>query len=75
MNESNRNKPTTPEDTPPELLHEARALLNEFEQLDSSTDGYTHAVTALRVARDAMAAAVAASDPAYIDAHRDGAAA
>ncbi|MFV1360694.1 hypothetical protein ABFV47_27115 [Mycolicibacterium fortuitum] len=63
----------TPEDEPPELLHEARALLNEFEQLAPSADGYHQAVTALRVARDAMAAAVAASDPACIAAQREGA--
>ena len=71
MNESNWPEPA-PEDTPPELLHEVRALLAEFEQLDSSADGYSHAVTALRVARDAVAAAVAASDPAFIAAQREG---
>lgn len=72
MNESNWTKPA-PEDTPPELLHEVRALLAEFQQLDSSADGYAETVTAMRAARDAMAAAVAASDPAFIAAHRDGA--
>lgn len=71
MNESNWPKPAA-EDEPPELLHEARALLNEFEQLDSSAGGYSQAVTALRVARDAMAATVAASDPAFIAAQREG---
>lgn len=74
MNASNWPKPA-PEDTSPELLHEVRALLAEFEQLAHSADGYSQAVTALRLARDAMAAAVAASDPAYIAAQRDGAAA
>lgn len=71
MNESNWPKPA-PEDVPPELLHEVRALLAEFEQLAPSADGYSQAVTALRVARDAMAAAVTASDPAYITAQREG---
>ncbi|WP_100522409.1 hypothetical protein [Mycobacteroides abscessus] len=74
MNESNQTQPAA-EDTPPELLHEARALLNEFQELAPSADGYDEAVTALRVARDAMAAAVTASDPAYLAAQRDGAAA
>lgn len=74
MNESNWPKPA-PEDTPPELLHEVRALLREFGELDPSADGYHQAVTALRVARDAMAAAVASCDPAYIAAQREGAAA
>lgn len=72
MNESNWPKPA-PEDVPPELLHEVRALLNEFEALDPSADGYHQAVTALRAARDAMAAAVTASDPAYLAAQREGA--
>ncbi|OBK02771.1 hypothetical protein A5637_16290 [Mycolicibacterium fortuitum] len=71
MHESNQTQPAA-EDTPPELLHEARALLNEFEQLDSSADGYAEAVTSLRAARDAVAAAVAASDPAFIAAQREG---
>lgn len=66
---------TAAEDVPPELLHEVRALLNEFQELDSSADGYSQAATALRAARDAMAAAVAGCDPAFIDAQRDGAAA
>ncbi|ROZ56313.1 hypothetical protein EEB12_21680 [Rhodococcus sp. WS1] len=61
-----------PEDTPPELLHEVRTLLAELQELDPSADEYRKAVTALRMARDVMAAAVAASDPAYIAAHRDG---
>ncbi|KAF0967274.1 hypothetical protein [Gordonia sp. YY1] len=74
MNESNWPKPAA-EDEPPELLHEVRALLAEFEQLDPSADGYHEAVTALRVARDAMAAAVAHCDPAFVSAHREGAAA
>lgn len=72
MNEPNRTKPVA-EDTPPELLHEVRALLAEFRELDPSADGYSQAVTALRVARDAVAAAVAASDPAFIAAQREGA--
>lgn len=72
MNESNQTQPVA-EDVPPELLHEVLALLSEFQELDSSADGYRKAVTALRVARDAMAAAVAASDPAYIAAQREGA--
>ncbi|QHN16567.1 hypothetical protein [Gordonia amarae] len=71
MNESNWPKPAA-EDEPPELLHEVRALLAEFEQLAPSADGYHQAVTALRVARDAMAAAVAASDPAFVAAQREG---
>lgn len=71
MNESNWTKPA-PEDTPPELLHEVLALLNEFWPLDPSADGYRKAVTALRVARDAMAATVTASDPAFIAAQREG---
>lgn len=71
MNEWNWTKPAA-EDTPPELLHEARALLNEFEQLAPSADGYAEAVTSLRAARDAMAAAVTASDPAFIAAQREG---
>ncbi|KXW69700.1 hypothetical protein MPHL43072_03390 [Mycolicibacterium phlei DSM 43072] len=73
MNESNRTQPAAENEPPPppELLHEVRALLAEFEQLDPSADGYTHAVTSLRVARDAMAAAVAASDPAFIAAQRE----
>ncbi|EUA41706.1 hypothetical protein I549_0257 [Mycobacterium avium subsp. avium 2285 (R)] len=74
MNASNQTQPAA-EDTPPELLHEVLALLNEFQELAPSADGYTHAVTALRVARDAMAAAVASCDPAYIAAQREGAAA
>lgn len=74
MNESNWPKPA-PEDTPPELMYEVRALLNEFEELAPSADGYHQAVASLRVARDAMAAAVAGCDPAFIDAQRDGAAA
>ncbi|WP_301121546.1 hypothetical protein [Mycolicibacterium fortuitum] len=65
----------TPEDEPLELLHEVRALVNEFQELDSSAAGYHQAVTALHVARDAMAAAVAICDPAYIAAQREGAAA
>lgn len=72
MNQSSQTQPAA-EDTPPELLHEVRALLAEFQQLAPSADMYDEAVTALRVARDAVAAAVAASDPAYIAAHRDGA--
>ncbi|CAJ1579818.1 hypothetical protein [[Mycobacterium] wendilense] len=72
MNESTWTEPPDVEDTPPELLHEVRALLNEFQELDSSADGYSQAVTALRVARDFMAAAVTASDPAYITAQREG---
>lgn len=71
MNESNWTPPEV-EDTPPELLHEVRALLNEFWPLDPSAAGYSEAVTALRVARDAMAAAVTASDPAFIAAQREG---
>lgn len=71
MNASNQTK-STAEDVPPELLHEVRALLAEFQELDSSADGYSQAVTALRVARDAVAAAVAASDPAFIAAQREG---
>lgn len=71
MNEWNWTQPAA-EDVQPELLHEARALLGEFQQLDSSADGYHQAVTALRVARDAMAAAVAASDPAFVTAQREG---
>ncbi|MCV7194143.1 hypothetical protein [Mycolicibacterium brumae] len=67
------NEPLAAEDTPPELLHELLAVLNEFQQLDPSADGYDEAASALRVARDAMAAAVAAADPAYMAAHRDGA--
>ncbi|QQG95909.1 hypothetical protein HBE99_02705 [Mycobacteroides chelonae] len=63
--------PAAAEDTPPELLHELRALLTEFQQLDPSATGYDEAVTALRMARDAVAAAVAASDPAYVAAHRE----
>lgn len=74
MNESNWPKPAA-EDVPPELLHEVRALMREFQELDPSAGAYHEAVTALREARDAMAAAVAASDPAYIAAQRDGAAA
>ncbi|AMU49435.1 hypothetical protein [Mycobacteroides abscessus] len=74
MNETTWTQ-TAAEDVPPELLHEVRALLAEFEALDPSADGYSQAVTALRVARDAMAAAVAASDPAFIAAQREGAAA
>lgn len=62
----------TPEDVQPELLHELRALLNEFQELAPSADGYHEAVTALRVARDAVAAAVAASDPACIAAQQEG---
>lgn len=72
MNESNQTQPVA-EDVPPELLHEVRALLAEFEQLAPSADGYRKAVTALRAARDAMAAAVAASDPACIAVLRGGA--
>lgn len=71
MNEPNRTKPAA-EDTPPELLHEVRALLAEFQELDPSAAGYEEAGTALRVARDAMAAAVTASDPAFITAQREG---
>ncbi|BBZ00084.1 hypothetical protein [Mycolicibacterium fallax] len=71
MNDMNWPKPAA-EDEPPELLHEVRALLAEFEQLAPSADGYHQAVTALRVARDAMAAAVAASDPAFVAAQREG---
>ncbi|WP_142927389.1 hypothetical protein [Mycobacterium marinum] len=71
MNESNWPKPAA-EDVPPELLHEVRALMREFQELDSSAGGYDEAVTSLRVARDAMAAAVAASDPAFIAAQREG---
>lgn len=71
MNESNWPKPAA-EDEPPELQREVRALLTEFEQLAPSADGYHQAVTALRVARDAMAAAVAASDPAFVAAQREG---
>lgn len=59
----------------PELLHEVRALLNEFQELDPSAAGYSEAVTALREARDAMAAAVTGCDPAYVAARREGAAA
>ncbi|RIR77088.1 hypothetical protein D2E65_16045 [Mycobacteroides abscessus] len=73
MNKSKQTQHAAAEDTPPELLHEVRALLDEFQQLDSSADGYTEAVTALRVARDAMAAAVAGCDPAFIAAQREGA--
>lgn len=73
MNETTWTQ-TAAEDVPPELLHEVRALLNEFEALDPSADGYSQAVTALRVARDAVAA-VASCDPAFIEAQRDGAAA
>lgn len=72
MNESNWPKPA-PEDTPPELLHEVRVLLAEFQELAPSADGYHQAVTALRVARDTMAAAVAAADHAFIAAQREGA--
>lgn len=72
MNEPNRTKPAAAEDTPPELLHEVRALLAEFEQLAPSAAGYAEAVSALRVARDAVAAAVTASDPAFIAAQREG---
>lgn len=75
MNKSKQTQHAAAEDTPPELLHEARALLAEFQQLDQSAAGYSQAVTALRVARDAVAAAVAASDPAYLAAQREGAAA
>ncbi|QZH66746.1 hypothetical protein [Mycolicibacterium farcinogenes] len=71
MNESNWPKPA-PEDVPPELLHEVLALLNEFQELAPSAAGYAEAVSALRVARDAMAAAVTASDPAFIAAQREG---
>lgn len=71
MNESNWPKPAA-EDEPPELLHEVRALLNEFQELDPSAAGYSQTVTALRVARDAMAATVTASDPAFIAAQREG---
>lgn len=74
MNESNQTQPAA-EDVPPELLHEVRALLAEFQELDPFAAGYSEAVTALRVARDAMAAAVATSDPAYIAAQWEGAAA
>lgn len=74
MNETTWTQ-TAAEDVPPELLHEVRALLNEFQELDSSADGYAEAVTTLRAARDAMAAAVATSDPAFIEAQREGAAA
>lgn len=73
MNETTWTEPPAAEDTPPELLHEVRALLAEFQQLDPSADGYAETVTALREARDAMAAAVAASDPACIAAQREGA--
>ncbi|WP_255773574.1 hypothetical protein [Mycobacteroides abscessus] len=72
MNETTWTQ-TAAEDVPPELLHEVRALLAEFQRLDSSGGGYSQAVTALRVARDAMAAAVTASDPAFIAAQREGA--
>ncbi|GAB4916341.1 hypothetical protein MAHJHV65_12950 [Mycobacterium avium subsp. hominissuis] len=71
MNASNQTKPAA-EDEPPELQREVRALLTEFEQLAPSADGYDEAVTSLRVARDAMAAAVAASDPAFIAAQQEG---
>lgn len=73
MSETTWTEPPAAEDTPPELIHELRALLGEFWMLKPPVDGYDEAVTALRVARDAVAAAVAASDPAYIAAHRDGA--
>lgn len=63
---------STAEDVPPELLHEVRALLAEFQELAPSAAGYSQAVTALRVARDAMAAAVAGCDPAFIAAQREG---
>lgn len=75
MDKTTWTGPPAPEDTPPELLHELRALLGEFQELAPSADGYHQAVTALRLARDAIAAAVAASDPAYIAAQREGAAA
>ncbi|GAT03720.1 hypothetical protein [Mycolicibacterium fortuitum] len=75
MNESTWTEPPDVEDTPPELLHEVRALLNEFQELDPSAAGYSQTVTPLRVARDAVAAAVATSDPAFIEAQREGAAA
>ncbi len=71
MNASNQTE-STAEDVPPELLHEVRALLAEFQELAPSAAGYSQAVTALRVARDAVAAAVAASDPAYLAAQRKG---
>ncbi|MCV7204888.1 hypothetical protein H7J71_23010 [Mycolicibacterium peregrinum] len=74
MNALNQTKPAA-EDVPPELLHEVRALLNEFQELDPSAAGYSEAVTALREARDAMAAAVTGCDPAYVAARREGAAA
>ncbi len=63
---------STAEDVPPELLHEVRALLAEFQELDPFAAGYSEAVTTLRVARDAMAATVTASDPAFIAAQREG---
>lgn len=73
MNESNWTEHPAAEDTPPELVHEVRALLREFGKLAPSTAGYSEAVAALRVARDAIAAAVTASDPAFIAAQREGA--
>lgn len=73
MNETTWTAPPAAEDVPPELLHEVRALLDEFQQLDPSASGYDEAVTALRAARDAVAAAVAVADPACIEAQRDGA--
>ncbi|SKE69547.1 Uncharacterised protein [Mycobacteroides abscessus subsp. massiliense] len=72
MNESTWTEPPDVEDTLPELLHEVRALLNEFQELDPSAAGYSQTVTALRVARDAVAAAVASCDPAYVAAQREG---
>lgn len=71
MNESNQTQPAA-EDTPPELLHELRALLGEFWLLKPPVGGYDEAVSALRLARDAVAAAVTASDPAFIAAQREG---
>ncbi|SLH42233.1 Uncharacterised protein [Mycobacteroides abscessus subsp. massiliense] len=73
MNKSKQTPHAAAEDTPPELLHEVRALLAEFQELAPSADGYSRAVTALHAARDAMAAAVTASDPAYVAAQREGA--
>lgn len=73
MNETTWTEPPAAEDTPPELIHELRALLGEFWLLKPPVDGYDEAVTALRVAREAVAAAVAASDPTYIAAQGNGA--
>lgn len=69
----NQSPEPAAENVPPELIHEMRALLAEFGDLDPSTDGYDEAVAALQAARDAVAAAVASCDPAYVAAHQEGA--